>query len=213
MKTQAILELHLPRPLAAIAHDYLRPLVMRRGDDDFQAAHVGHGEMCRQIRDWNMGLRGACEGGHVDLIKMMISHGANEWQGGLLHACMGGHAESIQLLIDRGTKEWNYGLFGACEGNKIEPAKLMLSRGATNADLCVDLCMITINIDLMMLLIDHSNMNRDCALALACRFNRQDAIPHIIARGAAHCSQCGKAARHHLPVGQKESDATTPTLM
>lgn len=40
-----------------------------------------------QSDDWNWGLKGAREGGHLYLNKLMIKKGANDWNFGLSHAC------------------------------------------------------------------------------------------------------------------------------
>ena len=33
--------------------------------------------------DWNLGLNGACKGGHKEIVDYMISKGANDWNWGL----------------------------------------------------------------------------------------------------------------------------------
>src|ERR1700690_1304101 len=98
-QTQAILEIHMPPVLALLAHSYLKPNNPKKSRD---IAFRGHGELCLTITDWNLGLRGACEGGHLDLVMMMISRGANDWNFGLEYACRGGNIALVELMISRG---------------------------------------------------------------------------------------------------------------
>ena len=52
--------------------------------------------------DWNMGLYDACQGGHLELAKLMISNGANDWHNGFRGACRADHLELIQLMVSKG---------------------------------------------------------------------------------------------------------------
>ena len=48
--------------------------------------------------DWNDGLYGACRGGNLDIVRLMINKGANYWNDGLCGACRGGHMNIVQLM-------------------------------------------------------------------------------------------------------------------
>src|SRR5579872_2106060 len=41
---------------------------------------------------WNQGMSRACFGGHLPIVELMISKGANNWNDGLCKACEGGHS-------------------------------------------------------------------------------------------------------------------------
>lgn len=112
----------------------------------------------RGAHDTNYGLEGACEGGHIDIIKLMITQSPSDtyrvkskimWDWGLRGACKGGHMEIVKLMINpfstdellnlihcisskKGATDWDYGLQGACEGGHIEIAKFMIELGAKN---------------------------------------------------------------------------------
>ena len=64
----------------------------------------------KDASDWNMGLRGACSTGNVDLVKLMLSKGATDLQNSLLRACKSGSIPVIELLIKKGANDWNMGL-------------------------------------------------------------------------------------------------------
>lgn len=40
-------------------------------------------------RNYNLNLEliSACEGGNLDIVKLMIENGADDWDSGLYHAC------------------------------------------------------------------------------------------------------------------------------
>jgi hypothetical protein len=87
--------------------------------------------------DWiDWGLFGACEGGHKDLVNLMISKDAYDFDYALMYACRGGHKDLMVLLIIRGINNFDYGLFGACEGGHKDLIKLMIAYGARNC--CCD---------------------------------------------------------------------------
>ncbi len=57
---------------------------------------------------WTHGLRGACSGGHIDIVKFMIEKGADHWTSGLWRACESGHIDIVKFLIEKGAIEcWN----------------------------------------------------------------------------------------------------------
>ena len=81
---------------------------------------------------WNHGLYGACHGGHMNIVNLMIEKGANYWTNGLTNACRGGHINIVKLMIEKGANNWNNGLCGACEGGHIDIVNLMIEKGANN---------------------------------------------------------------------------------
>jgi hypothetical protein len=88
--TQAAFEMHLPKPLALIAHGYLIP--HKRG-----------------ANDWDGGLFNACNSGHLEIVKLMIAHGATDLNDGLNVACRHNYREIINLLIANGATQCECG--------------------------------------------------------------------------------------------------------
>ena len=66
----------------------------------------------------DLGLEGACKGGHRDLVDLMISKGANDWGFALQAACEGGHRDLVDLIIEKGKEGtwWKGGLVWARKG-------------------------------------------------------------------------------------------------
>ena len=84
----------------------------------------------KSIEYFNLGLYGACEGGHLELAKLMIEKGANDFNSGLYGACEKGHFELVNLMLEKGANDFNWGLRGACEKGHFALANLMLEKGA-----------------------------------------------------------------------------------
>ena len=85
---------------------------------------------------WNYGLYGACQGGHMDIVNLMIEKGADRWNSGLVYACSGGHIAIVKLMIEKGANQWNWGLEAACVGGHIDIVKIMIEKGATQCVYC-----------------------------------------------------------------------------
>jgi len=86
---------------------------------------------------WNIGLRGACRGGHLDLAKLMIEKGASDcFNLALEDACLGGHREIVDFLIEKGARNWNWGIILACQSKHQDLVKLMIEKGATKCGYC-----------------------------------------------------------------------------
>jgi len=109
MLTKRFLSEQLPPSLASLAMGYLTPLE----DTPFDNAKCGHYERCLSDGKPNDGLWGACEGGHIAIVNLMIANGADNWNGGLSGACRGGHVDLANLMIAKGAVYCRvYGCYG-----------------------------------------------------------------------------------------------------
>jgi len=87
--------------------------------------------------NWNIGLKRACLGGNLEMVKLMIQKGGEsypfDWNSGLIGACECGHLEIVELMIQKGGEsypfDWNSGLKGACEGGHLKIVELMIQKG------------------------------------------------------------------------------------
>lgn len=100
--------------------------------------------------NWREGLSGACQGGHIDVVKFMLHKGASVgdygWNIGLLEACKRGHIEIVEymlskynrspsLLVPLTEKILNEMLVSSCAGEhpkNFEIIELIISKGATD---------------------------------------------------------------------------------
>lgn len=92
----------------------------------------------RKQYNFNLAMENACFGGHVSIVDLMITKGANKWNDGFYAACCNGNLKLVQLMISKGANEWNYALSGACRGGQIDTMRFLVSRGANDwsAGLC-----------------------------------------------------------------------------
>jgi ankyrin repeat protein len=79
-----------------------------------------------RIYYYNSGLLGACCGGHIDIVKKMLSLGANVINYGLKYACMGGHMPIIKLMLQLNPSEYDSGMYAACKYGHINAVKYLL---------------------------------------------------------------------------------------
>jgi len=72
--------------------------------DFLNACSSGNFELVKtlssQHQDWSTGMLYACEGGHENIVKLMIEKGADEWNFGMLYACKGGHLDIVKFMIE-----------------------------------------------------------------------------------------------------------------
>jgi len=108
---------------------------------------------------WNSGLQGACQCGNMELVKLMIEKGATEWNEGLRDACEGGHMDCLELMIENGAYRWDYGLWYACKGGNIECVELMIKKGAPNIKELFDTLIIKGHFDILEYL---KSINKGC---------------------------------------------------
>ncbi|XP_059621039.1 ankyrin repeat and KH domain-containing protein mask isoform X3 [Phlebotomus argentipes] len=121
-------------------------------------------------------LMEAASAGHVDIIKLLISHGADvnaqssTGNTPLMYACAGGHVAAVQELLAHGANVEDHNenghtpLMEAASAGHVEVAKILLEHGAG------------IN--------THSNEFKESALTLACYKGHLDMVRFLLEAGA-----------------------------
>jgi ankyrin repeat protein len=101
-------------------------------------------------------LKGACTGGHVELVKQLIDLCPNNLDYALERVCFSSGpncCEIAEILISRGANNLNSALHDACYKDNYDLVKLLLNHGARDID---NRCMSQVhNVDIMKLLKDH----------------------------------------------------------
>jgi ankyrin repeat protein len=105
----------------------------------YSAGEGGHKEiielmLLKGANNWNWGLDAACMIGDKDLAESMIKNGADNLDIALYDACEKGNLNIVEMLIEKGVDDFDLGLAGACQSHNKELIKLMLSKG----NLCLD---------------------------------------------------------------------------
>ena len=82
----------------------------------------------------NQGLRGAAKGGYLDIVKLMIDKGANKIDTGLFQAACNGHLDMVKFFLGLGAEITPDLLRGACQSGDVELVKLCLELGNYNVN-------------------------------------------------------------------------------
>lgn len=96
-----------------------------------------HYSIDKTLDELNKALIVACECGYIDVVRLLISKGANDWQYGFINACERGHVDVIHLMISNAINankalNWYAGLNCACEGGYINVVHLLISLGVSD---------------------------------------------------------------------------------
>lgn len=140
----------------------------------------------------------ACRSGNLEIVHLMIQKGAKKWNEGLVAACENGDYRIILLLIDKGANDWNGGLVGACRGGHMFAALLMLYHGAKFLNSGLGEACENGHIEIAQLMIDRGANDLGGGLFQACRKNHQKLIHLLIHKGAKRCNFCDRDAVDHL---------------
>ncbi len=80
----------------------------------------------------NKTLKNMCKKGKY----IEVTNNNSKWNNGLYGACMGGYLDIVKLMIKKGADDWNWGLNYACKRNNLNIVKLMIEMGATECYNC-----------------------------------------------------------------------------
>jgi hypothetical protein len=133
---------------------------------------------------WNCGLHWACRGGHLNLVNLMISKGADKYNWGLYCACQEGHLDLVNLMISKGANDWNWGLSGACRNGHLDMANLMISKGANEWNWGLINACLGGHLDLANLMISKGADNWNWGFSTACEGGYLDLVRFMIDKGA-----------------------------
>ena len=154
--------------------------------------------MVDNTNDWNSGLYGACIGGSVAMIQLMIEKGARNWDLGLHGACINGSIKLVKLMIEKGAWDWNRGLHGACRNGSIELVQLMIEKGATDWNRGLHGACLSGNMNLTQIMIEKGATDWNGGLYGACDSNNIDIIRLMVVNGATFCNMCCKPMKAHI---------------
>lgn len=151
------------------------------------------------------GLASACEGGHMEIVKFMIAHGAYDWLEGLKQACESGHLEIVQFMISKieGDAEgdedfeddkfayWDCALGCACKGGHMDVIQLMISKGASNWYRGLEQACVGGNLKIVKFMISKieaqtllASKSYNLAFHLACDHQHINIVQFLISKGA-----------------------------
>ncbi len=127
----------------------------------------------------NEGLKGACYIGDIDLVRYMISLGANAWTQAFAYAFEGNHFNIMTEMIERGANVEN-GLMLAKPVGDISLLENYV-RHLTKPDNILTRACICDEIDTVLYLIEHSNANPKNIITKTCKWT--NIIDEVISHG------------------------------
>lgn len=131
-QTRFLVSQHLPNDVVNIVMDYFQS-----SERTWKAiAQQGEYESLMSCTEPNLGLYGACLGGHIEIVHLMISMNANHWNWGLFGACLYGHIPIVDLMLSKQPNHLNGGLAAACLGKYMQIAQWMIANGADYCSHC-----------------------------------------------------------------------------
>ena len=74
-------------------------------------------------------MASAALGGHMDIMRLMLNKGANDYNEAMAEAARGGHMDIVQLMLSKGANKYNWAMPSAAYGGHIAIVKLMLEKG------------------------------------------------------------------------------------
>jgi len=146
--------------------------------------------LLKQGADVDWGLQGACQGGHTELVQLMIRSGARNFRKGLTGACEGGHKDLAQMMIQRGANNLEWGLHAACKNNHYDIANMiMIETRFKSLDLALDGACEGGHRDLVQVILalsDHDQRVVNRGLCGACRGGYSNLAAMMINNGATN---------------------------
>jgi hypothetical protein len=155
-KTTIELMIYFPKDVALLTESFI--MTMGIHDQEFPTGWeylknlaAGHLESIFSHRDQyelDDAVTAACIYGHIDILKSLISRGANRLSQGIHSAIKNNNLECLEYIYNIGGQDPCDGLRSAVTCQNLAAAKLMIARGATNYS---DLFKFTDNFDFISL--------------------------------------------------------------
>jgi ankyrin repeat protein len=133
---------------------------------------------------YNRAMNYAAEGGHMEIVKLMIEKGATEFNSAMYNAARGGHMEIVKLMIEKGATEFNWAMGDAAKGGHMEIVKLMIEKGATDFDSAMRNAARGGNMEIVKLMIEKGATHFITAMRNAAGEGHMEIVKLMIEKGA-----------------------------
>jgi len=144
---------------------------------------------------WNDGLAAACYSVHMDIVKLMISRGANDWGWAFTCTCSGGNIDMVELMISKYNllnrtelfDHWNTGFYYACKRGYMDIIRLLINTSERENRVCAHYW----NRGLYGACQRRNTVTEEIDVS-----NTLDTMQLMIKKGATAC-YCGKPIKEH----------------
>jgi hypothetical protein len=137
-----------------------------------EAAEGGHMEIVKLMIEkgataFNSAMVYAAEGGNMEIVKLMIEKGATAFNSAMVYAVRGGHMEIVKFMIEKGATNFSWAMAFAAEGGQMEIVKFMIEKGATNFNWSMNDASKGGHMEIVKFMIEKGARNFDSAMAYA----------------------------------------------
>lgn len=122
---------------------------------------------CLYVANFDAVLGMAASGGHVDVMRVCIAHGATDFDGALSWAAEMGYIDAMREAVAQGAIDFNSALEDASGKNQVGTALEAISMGATNLNSALVVAAENGSIDIVRMLISKGATDFERALGSA----------------------------------------------
>jgi Ankyrin repeats (3 copies) len=133
---------------------------------------------------FNLAMRNAAEGGHMEIVKLMIEKGATDFVGAMARAAKGGHMEIVKLMMEKGVTYFDTAMAYAAKGGHMEIVKLMIEKGATDFNQAIADAAYGGHIEIVKFMIEKGATSFDWAMRNAAYGGYMEIVKLMIEKGA-----------------------------
>ena len=153
---------------------------------------------------WNRALFGACSSANLEMVKYIISKGANSWKGSIKYACKGenhffffqhkshykknqkgGNLKILQILIDN-CDENELGFSYSCKYGQMDLLKFFQERGSNNVKIGLAESAKSGNLEMVKLFIKEGAENINSAFYNSAKKGNRKVLDHLLSQSESH---------------------------
>lgn len=145
--------------------------------------------------DYSSAMRGAAEGGHMLIVKSMLSRGADNYDDSMMYAAESGHIDIVELMLQKGANEYDVTMWWAARGGQMKIVELMMSLGANDYDKTMQFAAVGGHIRIIKLMLEKGATDYNATMRLAAIYGHTDIVKLMLEKGATDYDQALSVAK------------------
>jgi ankyrin repeat protein len=141
-------------------------------------------KMAKKNNLYSSAMAGAAEGGHMDIVELMLEHGATNYDYAMAGAAEGGHMDIVELMLEHGATDFDFVMKAAATRGHMDIVELMLEHGATNYDVAMEDAAYEGHMDIVELMLELGANSYDYAMLDAASGGHMDIVELMLELGA-----------------------------
>lgn len=184
--TTTLLNNALCNDVASVIISFLTP----KYRSDYMMAKIGFYEKCMTI-DPNIAFNGACEGGHENIVRLMINKGVDEIDEGFISVCKIGRLDLVEYLMNVSNYYPSFspkkGLYSACNNGHVKIVEYLCNFIQNSRDLmhCIDEACRNCHFNIVKFIVNKGVpvTGRNQGFTDVCKNGRLDIVEYLVSRG------------------------------